>query len=295
MAWSEWAEIEMSSIAVKELLPIVVAMTVWGSKWVGSVGDNRAVVDVIQGGYSRDSSMAQMLRCLFYLEAKYDITLYASHIAGVDSIAADALSRNRVFLLMFPRHHEWHVQCQEGRKIGRSASMDVGRLDAVVKHYINGSLAQSTKKMYSSGQRRYQVFCKQLKATPLLLKEENLCRFVAGLAEEGLRHTTVKCYLSGVRRWQIVVGLGDPFTASWPLLEYTLRGMKLSQSHQVGFQPRRRYPVTPKILRLLREFWEKDRTDRDHVMLWAACCMLFFAGWGGHMKQYDAGSHLSVG
>ena len=44
-----------------------------------------------------------------------------------------------------------------GRKIGRSASMDVGKLDAVVKHYINGSLAQSTKKMYSSGQRRYLV------------------------------------------------------------------------------------------------------------------------------------------
>lgn len=38
--------------------------------------DNQAVVDVLQGGYStRDPAMAQMLRCLFYLDQDCVVSL----------------------------------------------------------------------------------------------------------------------------------------------------------------------------------------------------------------------------
>ena len=42
--------------------------------------------------------MAHMLRCLFFLEARFQLTLTAAHIPGVDNRAADAISRNRLEL-----------------------------------------------------------------------------------------------------------------------------------------------------------------------------------------------------
>ena len=114
--------------------------------------------------------------------------------------------------------------------------MEVRRLDKLVEFFVDGSLALSTKRAYESGQRKYLSFCGRVGAPPLPLKEDGLCRFVSSLAEEGLRHTTIKGYLSAVRKMQIVGGLGDPFIASWPLLECTLRGVKLSQAKSFGNQ-----------------------------------------------------------
>ena len=42
--------------------------------------------------------MAHMLRCLFFLEARFQLTLTAAHVPGVDNGAADAISRNRLEL-----------------------------------------------------------------------------------------------------------------------------------------------------------------------------------------------------
>ena len=43
-------------------------------------------------------------------------------------------------------------------------------------------------------------------------------------------HSLIKGYLSAIRRMQIVGGMGDPFTMSLPLLEYTLKGVNLHQA-----------------------------------------------------------------
>ena len=107
--WSEWPGFASASIAAKELLPIVVATATWGSAWRGSVVmchcDNEAVVASIKGGYCRDPKMAHMLRCLFFLEARFEIMLTATHVAGVDNGAADAISRDKldVFFNLVPQ------------------------------------------------------------------------------------------------------------------------------------------------------------------------------------------------
>ena len=46
-----------------------------------------------------------MLRCLFFLEARFDILLTATHVAEVDNKAADAISRNKldVFFNLSPQ------------------------------------------------------------------------------------------------------------------------------------------------------------------------------------------------
>ena len=179
--------------------------------------------------------------------------------------------------------------------------MDVGRLEEMVGDLINASIAPSTVRVYATGQRRYLRFCRTSETTPLPVSEHQLCLFAAQLTDDGLRHSSIKGYLSAVRRMQIVAGLGDPFAASWPLLECTLKGIKLTQARSTAGQTRLRLPITPALLRLLREFWEKTPHDQDCIMLWAACCTCFFGFLrSGEItvpsaKEYDAGSHLSEG
>ena len=49
--------------------------------------------------------MAHMLRCLFFLEAKWDMRLTAVHVPGVENGIADAVSRNNldVFFHLLPQ------------------------------------------------------------------------------------------------------------------------------------------------------------------------------------------------
>ena len=100
LEWSQFYDFASASIAVKELLPIVVAAAVWGHLWRGKVVlchcDNLAVVSAVCGGYCKDPSMAQMLRCLFFVEAKLELTLSAAHVPGVENGPADRLSRNKM-------------------------------------------------------------------------------------------------------------------------------------------------------------------------------------------------------
>ena len=92
-----------ANISAKELLPIVVAAATWGYHWRGQVVvchcDNQAVVAALRGGYCREMDMAFLLRCLFFLEARYDLVLQARFIPGVENSLADAISRNRLDVL----------------------------------------------------------------------------------------------------------------------------------------------------------------------------------------------------
>ena len=105
------------------------------------------------------------------------------------------------------------------------------------------SLAASTKRTYASGQRRYLSFCSNTKVAPLPTLETTLCKFVAFLAHENLKHQTIKTYLSAVRNLQITAGHGDPFQQSLPLLEYVLRGIKSDQAKKSPSPRRTRLPI----------------------------------------------------
>ena len=92
-----------ASISPKELVPIVMACVIWGHAWRGQVvhvhSDNEAVVAVINSGYSKDPQMMHLVRCLFFILAAWDISLYACHIPGVLNTVADAISRDNIPLL----------------------------------------------------------------------------------------------------------------------------------------------------------------------------------------------------
>ena len=97
----EWAPV---SIAPKELVPIVLAVAMWGPQWGSSKicahCDNMAVVYAVNKKSARDPAISSLLRLLCLLCAIYDITLVARHLPGIKNTAADALSRNKLQLFL---------------------------------------------------------------------------------------------------------------------------------------------------------------------------------------------------
>ena len=94
-----WAAI---NIAVKEMVPVVIALAIWGKLWTESTvavrSDNMAVVHALTAGSAKDPILMHLLRCLHFYTATYQISVSASHVPGALNTAADALSRNNLLL-----------------------------------------------------------------------------------------------------------------------------------------------------------------------------------------------------
>jgi hypothetical protein len=95
-------------IAVKELIPIILAAAVWGPRWRGEtvkcLCDNQAVVASVSSRSSQNPNTMHLLRALFFIEARFGCSVCCSHIPGVLNTTADALSRNNLmsFRLQVP-------------------------------------------------------------------------------------------------------------------------------------------------------------------------------------------------
>ncbi len=155
----------------------------------------------------------------------------------------------------------------------QNARLDHGGLDQHVQTFFMKGLADNTHRVYRTGQKRYLDFCSCAGLRGVPASEGVVCKFVAQLATEGLKHRTIKSYMAGVRHLHISEGLGDPFLSSWSKLHYVLRGVKRSQG---DCDKRVRLPITPPLLRKMKEVWNGQAEDSDIVMLWAACCLAFF-------------------
>jgi len=103
---ADWSAIH---IAAKEMVPIVIAMAIWGQQWQGChvqcLSDNVAVVAAVNKGSARDPLLMHLLRALFFILAHYDICLTAEHIPGRHNCIADSLSRNNsnLFFNLLPQ------------------------------------------------------------------------------------------------------------------------------------------------------------------------------------------------
>ena len=178
--------------------------------------------------------------------------------------------------------------------------MVIPALEDSVRRLFNKGLAASTQKAYGSAVNRYLAFCKLFNISkPFPLSEQVLCYFVSHLSAQGLRHQTIKSYVSGIRHAQIALGLPDPFAKPlFPKFEYVMKGIKRTQAERgVGRRPH--LPITPVILRKIFEVWDKAPSP-DTPMLKAACCLGFFGflrtteftvpSW----QKFDQGAHLAL-
>ena len=107
-AWCgpKWFQVKWGSrmsailIAVKELIPIILAAAIWGQCWKGLVVtchcDNVVAVSAVQFRSCRQQHIMHLLRCLFFVEARFDFQLRCVHIPGYQNDCADDLSRNHL-------------------------------------------------------------------------------------------------------------------------------------------------------------------------------------------------------
>ena len=126
--------------------------------------------------------------------------------------------------------------------------------------------------------------------------------FATFLAGQGLRAQSIKTYLAAVRNLQLMMGLPDPRdTTSLPRLRLTLTGIKRVQAEAGGKPPVTRLPITPPILRRIRELWDARPSRQDYVMPWAAMTLCFFGFFrSGEVtvptqEAFNARTHLSWG
>lgn len=91
--------------------------------------------------------------------------------------------------------------------------------------------------------------------------DEVLCRYVSYLAAQGLKHSTVKVYLSGVQS-RGFRGSFSPYKGKTPVC---VAGFKRCEAEKGG-NNRRRLLITPDILRKVKAVWERKKSDLDIVM-----------------------------
>ena len=128
--------------------------------------DNMAVVAVINSGRAKDKTLMHLLRCMFFVVAHLDIHIHASHVPGVENVAADELSRNCIssFLQEVPGADP--TQLPGGHNSERATRLDVATLGTTVQRLLQAGLAPATQRAYLSGKKKYLSFCKQTSASP---------------------------------------------------------------------------------------------------------------------------------
>ena len=159
----------------------------------------------------------------------------------------------------------------------QKAQLGISDLDGAVERFLDSSVAPSTRSAYKSAQRRFAGFCVTYGIQhPFPLQEDTLCRYVVFLAEQKLKHRTIKSYLSGIRHQQIQKSLGNPFAnGGMPRLECVLTGIKREEAR--ANPPKLvRLPITLDIMQHLRRVWIGDKPHPEGSMLWAAACVGFF-------------------
>ncbi|KAL9961224.1 hypothetical protein ACROYT_G030129 [Oculina patagonica] len=255
-----WLAVQRSSsIAYKELFPIIIAASLRGSQWVSRRVEflcNESVVAVLKSGTPQDQSLMLLLRYLSMLAVRHSFLLLPHQFVGFrrstgpdsclpPSCSSDALTQRCQFL-------------------------------------FTQGLAPSTRRVYLSAQRRFINFCHQDGRVTQhcilpLADEETLMRFATVLGDN-LNHSSIKVYLSAVRSLYIVHGFPDPLVGCLRL-QRLLRGIKRVQ----GPVTPRHLPITIDQLRVIQR--SLDLSTADPVMLWAACCLGFFGfftSWGIH-------------
>ena len=131
-------------------------------------------------------------------------------------------------------------------------------------------VSNNTIHSYTSSNRWYLNSCSQFGIHPYPTSEVILCQFAGFLGRQHLKHQTIRCYLSGIRYFQIMQSYHDPFIHNLRRLHYVLQGIKSEEAKKIC-PSHQRLPVTPAIANP-----PFNPTDFDNILLWTAFRLSFF-------------------
>ena len=164
--------------------------------------DNASVVSIVNSKRSRIPRVMDLVQHLTLLTLRHNFYPRAKQIEGKRNDTADSLSHfqmDRFFRLAL---HADPAPCPV------PGPSTLGDLHADIQNYLSLSVAASTRKIYSSGERRFLDFCtlhSPHKSTPIPTDEETLIQYVAYLAKT-IKHSSIKGYLAAVRHLHICSG-----------------------------------------------------------------------------------------
>ena len=243
-------------IAAKELLPILLAVAAWGQFWQGE-----------------------------------QVLVHSDNMSVVNIIAANtSVLHSEPHRQQNPDSNPRATMADSGPITTRLA---VAELERLASHFIKDSIAESTRRAYSTGQTTYFNFCTKFNLQPLPAPEQQLILFTADLSQR-LSYSSIRSYLSAVRFLHIANGHPDPLAKKLKL-DLLLRGLR---RRKPGSQDKR-LPVTPLILEKIFSVLNKNPSNFENKLLWAACCLGFFGflrsgEFTTQSDNYDPSWHLSV-
>ena len=176
--------------------------------------DNAAVVAILRSGTSKHTLVMYILRCLFFFVVYYKIYLDPVHLLGRCKLLT--VYPGITFLVSCSWYQQLktcpHPSSRTVRSTGaQDSQLDVRHMDDRAVFYFAKELASSTIRTYRSSQERFLKYCQSTNSVPFPVTEVVLCGFATHLADVGLKHRSIKTYMSGVRfffrlRWGPVPG-----------------------------------------------------------------------------------------
>lgn len=135
------------------------------------------------------------------------------------------------------------------------------------------ALAPVTRERYRRVWERYEAWCGELDEPPLPVTEEKAIGYVVTLACEGVKDSTVRHHLAGLRQAHLRAGLSAPSWGEMARLAQIRKGLSRYRAIQEDSGPSR-YPVGWHHLEAMKAVW--DSQGSRGTMLWAAACLCFF-------------------
>ncbi len=135
---------------------------------------------------------------------------------------------------------------------------------------IHQAIAPSTKRVYTSGVRRFKQFCAREGLTHLPATELTL-RLFCTQESHRVSGSTIAVYVAAVRMDHLTSGYPDP-TTNAPLLALLLKGIKRTHTARNSL----RQPITVPILKIVKLSLRRLFHTYDRHLYWAVFTMAFY-------------------
>ena len=259
------------NISVKEMFPIVLAMAIWGKlcshQRILVYCDNMAVVEITITKTSRDKEIMHLLRCLHFFTAIFDMDLKVLHIECKSNAIADAISRSLLQILrrevsqphLVPDRIPWPLW-----RLLIETQLDWTLWHCAMK-LCQANLSINSQRTYGTAQKQFLQFCHNFSMPPLPASEQTLILFTADMSQSLLHISEV-----------VFIG-----RTTFSYCKLVRRPIKRCIAIRVGAERKKprgqdtRLPITPLVLKRIKQVLMLNPHDYNNIMLWAACCLAF--------------------